>query len=31
MLKTGDVYLICFCAPALCHGDNIKKIIEEKL
>lgn len=26
-----DVYLVCFCAPKLCHGNVIKKIIEKKL
>jgi len=29
--KKGDVNLVCFCAPKSCHGDIIKKIIEEKL
>jgi len=27
----GDVNLICFCKPKSCHGDIIKKIIEEKI
>jgi len=27
----GKVRLICFCKPLPCHGDIIKKIIEEKL
>lgn len=27
----GDVNLVCFCAPKSCHGDVLKKIIEEKL
>lgn len=27
----GDVNLVCFCKPKSCHGDIIKKIIEEKL
>ena len=29
--KCGDVYLVCFCAPKSCHGDIIKKIVDEKL
>jgi hypothetical protein len=28
---TGDVYLVCFCHPKSCHGDIIKKIVEEKI
>ena len=24
----GDVNLVCWCAPAKCHGDIIKKIVE---
>ena len=31
MAKTGDVNLVCFCKPKACHGDIIKKLIEEKL
>ena len=31
MVKEGDVNLVCFCKPKSCHGDIIKKIIEEKL
>lgn len=31
MAKNGDVNLVCFCKPKPCHGDIIKKIIEEKL
>lgn len=32
LVKSGfDVNLVCFCAPKPCHGDIIKKIIEEKL
>lgn len=27
----GDLYLVCYCAPNICHGDVIKKIIEERL
>jgi hypothetical protein len=29
--KKGDVNLVCYCKPKSCHGDIIKKIIEEKL
>ncbi len=29
--KVGDVNLVCFCKPRNCHGDFIKKLIEEKL
>lgn len=31
MAKLGDVNLVCFCKPKDCHGDVIKRIIEEKL
>lgn len=27
----GDVNLVCFCKPKSCHGDIIKKIVEEKI
>lgn len=29
--KKGNLNLVCFCAPKLCHGDVIKNKIEEKL
>lgn len=29
--KKGDVNLVCYCKPKSCHGDTIKRIIEEKL
>lgn len=29
--KKGDVNLVCYCKPKSCHGDIIKRIIEEKL
>lgn len=29
--KVGKVYLVCWCAPKRCHGDEIKKLIESKL
>ncbi len=25
----GKVYLVCFCAPKSCHGDVIKRIVDE--
>lgn len=31
MAQEGNVNLICFCKPKSCHGDVIKKIIEEKI
>ena len=32
LVKQGiDLQLMCFCAPHRCHGDIIKKYIEEKL
>ena len=27
--KLGDLRLQCFCAPEPCHGDVIKRILEE--
>lgn len=29
--KAGDVNLVCFCAPLLCHGDVIKRLVEQHL
>jgi Domain of unknown function (DUF4326) len=29
--RKENVQLICYCAPLSCHGDIIKKVIEEKL
>lgn len=29
--KCGDLNLVCWCSPKRCHGDVIKKIIEEKM
>ena len=29
--KTDDVNLVCFCKPKPCHGDVIKRIIDEKI
>jgi hypothetical protein len=29
--ERNPVYLVCFCAPKRCHGDYIKKIIEDQL
>lgn len=30
MSKAGEVNLVCFCKPKSCHGDVIKKTLEEK-
>jgi hypothetical protein len=29
--RTGDLNLICFCAPKRCHGETIKRHIEAAL
>lgn len=29
--ENDNIYLVCFCKPKDCHGDIIKKVIEEKL
>lgn len=29
--KKGDIILECYCAPKQCHGDIIKKLMEENL
>jgi len=29
--ETGDVDLICFCAPRLCHGEIIKAVVENTM
>src|ERR1035437_1059885 len=31
LAKKGDVNLVCFCAPKLCHLNVIKDIVNEKL
>lgn len=31
MAKKGDVNLVCYCYPSRCHGEIIKKFIEDKL
>lgn len=31
LARSGDVTLVCWCHPQRCHGDVIKKIIEEAL
>lgn len=28
---SGNVNLVCFCKPKSCHGDIIKRIVEEKI
>lgn len=27
----NKVFLVCFCKPASCHGDIIKKVLKEKI
>lgn len=29
LAMTGDVFLVCYCAPQACHGEVIKILIEE--
>ena len=29
--RSGDVTLLCYCAPQLCHGDVIADVIRERL
>lgn len=31
LAREGDLSLGCWCAPELCHGDVVKRIIEERL
>lgn len=31
MAIESDVYLSCYCSPRKCHGDIIKRLIEEKI
>ena len=31
LLKKGDVFLVCYCAPLSCHGNYIKNVINSKL
>ncbi len=31
IIRGEDVNLICYCKPKACHGDVIKRIIEEKI
>lgn len=28
---SGDLNLVCYCKPKACHGDVIKKVIEERM
>lgn len=30
MTMNGDVNLVCFCKPRSCHGDIIKRILEDE-
>lgn len=29
--KQGDVELECFCKPLACHGDVVKRVVEDEL
>lgn len=29
--KKGNLILVCWCKPLRCHGDTIKRVLEEKL
>lgn len=29
--KQGEVELECFCKPLACHGDGVKRVVEDKL
>ena len=31
LAKQGDLVLGCFCAPRRCHGDTIKKYLDDRL
>lgn len=31
MAKRGGINLVCYCHPNRCHGEVVKKIVEEKL
>lgn len=31
LAKRGDLQLVCWCAPLACHGDVVKKILDEQL
>jgi len=31
LAQKGDVYLVCYCKPAKCHGDVIREMIESVL
>lgn len=28
LARTGDVTLLCWCAPSACHGDVVKEVVE---
>jgi len=30
-MNNEDVYLVCWCKPLACHGDVIKRMVEDKL
>jgi hypothetical protein len=29
--RAGELKLVCWCAPLACHGDVIKRVLEEKI
>lgn len=29
LARTGDVTLLCWCAPLPCHGDVVKQVVED--
>lgn len=31
LIQEGSLSLVCWCAPKRCHGDVIKKLLEEKV
>lgn len=31
LARQGDLVLGCYCAPARCHADSIKRVIEARL
>jgi len=31
LAKTGDLVLACYCKPLACHGDVIKRLLDNKL
>lgn len=31
LARDEDLALLCWCAPEICHGDAVKRIVEERL